>query len=64
MAFGQRADGEQQIKPEEQKNLANILSGSEDAKNKAFAEGVHVTGERYVAFQVEDRHAYLRQVRG
>ncbi|KAI0177870.1 profilin [Pestalotiopsis sp. NC0098] len=51
------------IKPEEQKELASILSGAEAAKTKAFAEGVHVAGERFVAFKVEDRSVYLRQGR-
>ncbi|KAH8196067.1 hypothetical protein TruAng_009782 [Truncatella angustata] len=49
--------------PDEQKNLASLVSGSEDSKNKAFSEGVHVAGERYVATRVEDRSAYLRQGR-
>ncbi|KAI1852442.1 hypothetical protein JX265_011075 [Neoarthrinium moseri] len=51
------------IQADEMKNLAAILSGSEDAKAKAFGDGVHVTGERFVAFKIEDRSAYLRHGR-
>ncbi|KAK6067798.1 profilin [Seiridium cupressi] len=51
------------LKPDEMKYLASLLNGDENAKNKAFAEGVHVAGERFVAFKVEDRSVYLRQGR-
>jgi hypothetical protein len=44
------------------KYLATLLSGDENAKNRAFAEGVHIAGDRYVAFKVEDRSVYLRSV--
>ncbi|KAK4678131.1 profilin, required for normal timing of actin polymerization in response to thermal stress [Podospora pseudoanserina] len=33
------------------------------AATKAFAEGIHVGGERYVATRNEDRHVYGRQGR-
>ncbi|KAI0132300.1 profilin [Xylariales sp. AK1849] len=48
------------IKPDEMLNLATILKGSEDAKSKAFGEGIHIAGERYVAFRIEDRSVYGR----
>lgn len=30
---------------------------------KVFADGIHVAGQRYVAFNIEGRHIYGRQVR-
>jgi profilin len=33
------------------------------AVDKAFADGVHVAGERYVAARIDGRSAYVRQVR-
>ncbi|KAH8681473.1 profilin [Xylariales sp. PMI_506] len=51
------------LKPEEMKNFAAILSGSDDAKTKAFADGIHAAGERFVAFKIEDRSIYGRHGR-
>ncbi|KAK8106294.1 uncharacterized protein PG998_003242 [Apiospora kogelbergensis] len=51
------------IKPEEMKNIANIVTGAAGASDKALAEGVHVGGERYVVFKSEDRSLYGRQGR-
>ncbi|KAK1759396.1 profilin [Echria macrotheca] len=53
------------IKPAEMKNIVEILknNGSGPAVDKAFGEGVHVGGERYVAFNIADRHIYCRQGR-
>lgn len=31
--------------------------------SKVFADGIHVAGQRYVAFNIEGRHVYGRQVR-
>lgn len=38
-------------------------NGSGPNVNKVFAEGIHVGGQRYVAFNIEGRHIYGRQVR-
>ncbi|KAK6827939.1 profilin [Apiospora arundinis] len=51
------------IKPEEMKNIASIVTGTAGAADKALAEGVHVCGERYVVFKIEDRSLYGRQGR-
>ncbi|KAK7927078.1 profilin [Apiospora marii] len=51
------------IKPEEMKNIANIVTGAAGAVDKALSEGAHVGGERYVIFRVEDRSMYGRQGR-
>ncbi|KAL2159912.1 hypothetical protein VTH06DRAFT_2045 [Thermothelomyces fergusii] len=52
------------VKDDELKNIATILEQTGKggpAVDKAFSEGVHVAGERYVAFNVEDKHIYGRQ---
>ncbi|KAI1461945.1 profilin [Annulohypoxylon moriforme] len=51
------------IKPEEMKNLVNIISNTSGAVDKAYADGVHVAGERYVLTRAEDRSIYARQGR-
>ncbi|KAF3055884.1 Profilin [Daldinia childiae] len=51
------------IKPEEMKNIANIVTQSAGAVEKAQADGIHVAGERYVAFRIEERSVYGRQGR-
>ncbi|KAI1394096.1 Profilin/allergen [Hypoxylon trugodes] len=51
------------IKPEEMKNIVAILTQSGGAKDKAFADGLHVDGERYVLARAEDRSLYARQGR-
>ncbi|XXG94423.1 profilin, required for normal timing of actin polymerization in response to thermal stress [Hypoxylon texense] len=51
------------IKPEEMKNLVSIITKAPGAEDKAYAEGFHVAGERYVAFKIEDRSLYGRQGR-
>ncbi|KAK3323926.1 profilin [Cercophora scortea] len=53
------------LKPEETQALVAILNGngSGPAVDKAFSDGVYVQGERYVAFNVEDRHVYGRHGR-
>jgi profilin len=53
------------ISADELKNIVAIL-GDLDKKDrpavdKAFGEGIHVAGERYVATRAEDRHVYGRQ---
>ncbi|KAI1210023.1 Profilin/allergen [Annulohypoxylon truncatum] len=51
------------VQPAEMKNLAEIVSGSKAAVDKAYADGLHVGGERYVATKIEDRSVYARQGR-
>lgn len=51
------------VKPEEMKNIVAILTQEPGAVDKAHADGVHVAGERYVAFKIEDRSLYGRQGR-
>ncbi|RYO88704.1 hypothetical protein DL766_004416 [Monosporascus sp. MC13-8B] len=51
------------VKPDEMKNLVNIVSAASGAIDKAHAEGVHVNGERYVVTKIEDRSMYCRQGR-
>lgn len=53
--------------PEELKEIVAILN-EQDKKDgpavvKAFGEGIHVAGERYVATRIEDTHVYGRQGR-
>lgn len=45
------------------KTIANIVTQSAGAVEKAQADGIYVAGERYVAFRIEDRSVYGRQVR-
>ncbi|KAK0751086.1 profilin [Schizothecium vesticola] len=53
------------VKPEEIKAIVNILAekGSGPAVDKALSEGIYILGERYVAFNIADRHIYGRQGR-
>ncbi|KAK8080643.1 hypothetical protein PG997_008461 [Apiospora hydei] len=51
------------LKPDEMKNIANVVTGAAGAVDKALAEGIHVGGERYVVFRAEDRSMYGRQGR-
>lgn len=43
--------------------ISAIVSGDATAKDKAFAEGLHVVGERYVMARAEDRSVYARKGR-
>jgi profilin len=52
-----------QLKPEEMKLISSIVGGDRAAKDKAFAEGIHVGGERFVVARAEDRSIYARAVR-
>ncbi len=45
------------------KVIADIIEGKPGAADKAFAEGFHVAGERYVVTKIEDRSLYGRLVR-
>ncbi|KAK8052067.1 hypothetical protein PG993_003452 [Apiospora rasikravindrae] len=51
------------LKPDEMKNISNVVTGAAGAVDKALAEGIHVGGERYVVFRAEDRSMYGRQGR-
>ncbi|KAK3318425.1 profilin, partial [Apodospora peruviana] len=50
------------VSPAEMKSIVEILAGG-SGKDQAFSEGIHIGGERYVAFNVEDRHVYGRKGR-
>ncbi|RBR23313.1 uncharacterized protein FIESC28_03896 [Fusarium coffeatum] len=52
-----------QLKPEEMKAISDIVSGNSAAKDKAFAEGLYIAGERYVMARAEDRSIYARSGR-
>ena len=52
-----------QLKPEEMKLISSIVAGDSTAKDKAFAEGLYVGGERFVMARAEDRSIYARAVR-
>ncbi|KAH6856663.1 profilin [Chaetomium sp. MPI-CAGE-AT-0009] len=48
---------------DELKTIASIINanGAGPAVDKAFGEGIHVSGERFVAFNIADRHVYGRK---
>lgn len=45
------------------KVVASIVSGDAAAKDKAFADGLYISGERYVMARAEDRSIYARKGR-
>ena len=45
------------------KAISAIVGGDKAAKDKAFAEGLYIAGERYVMARAEDRSIYARSVR-
>ncbi|KAJ4135878.1 profilin, required for normal timing of actin polymerization in response to thermal stress [Fusarium equiseti] len=45
------------------KAISDIVSGNKAAKDKAFAEGLYIAGERYVMARAEDRSIYARSGR-
>ncbi|KAI2636169.1 profilin [Xylaria nigripes] len=47
----------------ELKVVSSILADDPAAKEKAFEEGIHIGGERYVLTRVEDRSLYVRHGR-
>jgi len=53
------------VSADEMKNIVQILAenGKGSSVDKAFADGLHVGGERYVAFNIVDRHVYGRKGR-
>ncbi|KAL7796936.1 profilin [Trichoderma afarasin] len=42
------------IQPAEMKVIADIVSGNQAAKDKAYGEGLHVAGVRYVLARADD----------
>lgn len=52
----------QQLKPEEMKAISAIVGGDAAAKDKAFADGLFICGQRYVMARAEDRSIYARSV--
>ncbi|KAM4056742.1 profilin domain-containing protein [Hirsutella rhossiliensis] len=57
------ASGGFQLKPEEMKAIAAILSGDDGARDKAFTEGLFICGQRYVMPRAEDGSIYARSGR-
>ncbi|KAH6996396.1 profilin [Ilyonectria sp. MPI-CAGE-AT-0026] len=51
------------LQPAEMKVVASIVSGDAAAKDKAFADGLYIGGERYVMARAEDRSIYARKGR-
>ncbi|KAM0434320.1 hypothetical protein ACHAQK_008753 [Fusarium lateritium] len=45
------------------KAISAIVSGDSGAKDKAFADGLYVAGERFVMARAEDRSIYARSGR-
>lgn len=45
------------------KVIASIVSGDSAAKDRAFADGLFIAGNRYVVARAEDRSIYARAVR-
>ncbi|KAL6914291.1 hypothetical protein ACHAPO_010959 [Fusarium lateritium] len=54
------ASSDLQLKPEEMKAISAIVGGDTKAKDKAFAEGLYIAGERYVMARAEGRSIYAR----
>lgn len=52
-----------QISAEEMKNIASIVTGDKAAVDKAFAEGLHIAGERFVLTKNDEGSLYARKVR-
>lgn len=52
----------QQISAEEMKSVADIASGNQAAIDKAYGEGIHIAGERFVVAKVDDGSVYARKV--
>lgn len=44
------------------KNIASLVTGEKAAIDKAFAEGLHIAGERYVLAKAEEGSVYARKV--
>lgn len=45
------------------KNIAEIASGKQAAIDKAYGEGIHIAGERFVVAKIDDGSVYARKVR-
>lgn len=44
------------------KNIASIVTGNQAAIDKAYAEGIHVAGERFVLTKTDEGSVYARKV--
>jgi len=51
------------IQPLEMKNIVAILAKTKETVDKAYAEGFHIGGERYVVTRIDERSIYGRQGR-
>merc|ERR1712000_320345 len=51
------------ISPAEMKVVSSIVGGDDAAKDKAFADGLYVKGDRFVMARAEDRSIYARSGR-
>lgn len=51
-----------QISPAEMKVIANIVSKDDSAIAAAYAEGLHIAGQRYVLARVDEGDVYARAV--
>ncbi|KAG5939779.1 hypothetical protein E4U59_002892 [Claviceps monticola] len=57
------ASADFQLKPEEMKAISAIVSGDDAAKDKAFADGLFIAGNRYVVARADGRSIYARSGR-
>lgn len=44
------------------KNIASIVTGDQAAIDKAYAEGLHIAGERFVLTKTDEGSLYARKV--
>ncbi|KLU82740.1 profilin [Magnaporthiopsis poae ATCC 64411] len=51
------------LEASEMKNIADILSNTNGARDRALAEGMHICKERYVVTTADDNSIYARQGR-
>ncbi|MER5647732.1 profilin [Streptosporangium sp. NPDC002524] len=49
--------------PEEMRVIVGIVTGDEAVKDRAFGDGLHVAGNRYILTKAEDRSIYARSGR-
>ncbi|GLW07878.1 hypothetical protein Misp01_30080 [Microtetraspora sp. NBRC 13810] len=49
--------------PEEMKVIVGLVKGDGELRDRAFGEGLHVAGTRYILTRAEDRSIYARSGR-
>ncbi|PHH71143.1 hypothetical protein CDD80_5487 [Ophiocordyceps camponoti-rufipedis] len=49
-----------ELKPNEMKVIASIVTGDNDAMTKAYSDGLYLAGSRYVMARAEDGKIYAR----